>query len=402
MNRLLLSTLLFAVSCGAPVTRGVGSDGPSGGTGGTNGGSTGGSTGSGSTGGSTGSGSTGGTSGGSTGGTTGGSTTPDPVTRFAVIGDTGKDFDTNIPLADRWTQVPLYKTAKALAQTCTAKGGCGFALMLGDNFYKSGVSSAMDPQWKTKFEDPYAGAAFPFYAALGNHDYGQGGAGFELNLDPFGKARHQLDYAASSTKFKLPQAYYAFRQGPIDFAALDTNQIMLEPVLKARTSLAAQKTWIEQQRPSFTSPWRIAFAHHPYLSNGDHGNDGNYSGDSGLNGAALAGLALLGGTGQNLAEAFTGRTVKEFVEAHVCGKFDVYFSGHDHSLQDLGRPAGCATDFVVSGAGGSHTEVVTTRNPYQFQAAQEGFVIVEATRTKLVMTFHDDAGAVLHSRTLTK
>jgi hypothetical protein len=164
----------------------------------------------------------------------------------------------------------------------------------------------------------------------------------------------------------------------------------------------AQAAWIDQQRPTLAGPWRIAFGHHPYLSNGDHGNAGNYSGDSGLNALALAGLSALGGSAQNVTEAFQGRALKSFLEGHVCGKFDLYFSGHDHSLQDLKQPAGCATDFVISGSGGSHTAVVADRNPYWFQSGEEGFVMAEASRTKLVLTFFNKTGDQLHTRTLVK
>jgi tartrate-resistant acid phosphatase type 5 len=111
-------------------------------------------------------------SGGSGGSTGGGTPTPYPVTRFLVIGDTGKDFDTSIPLADRWTSVPQYVDARGVKKACDAKGGCAFAVMLGDNLYKTGVSGVDDPQWQTKFEQPYADLAFPFHPVYGNHDYG--------------------------------------------------------------------------------------------------------------------------------------------------------------------------------------------------------------------------------------
>jgi N-acetylmuramoyl-L-alanine amidase len=47
-----------------------------------------------------------------------------------------------------------FKVAGAIFQTC-ASSGCDFGLLLGDNFYPDGVSSADDPQRKTKFEQPY-------------------------------------------------------------------------------------------------------------------------------------------------------------------------------------------------------------------------------------------------------
>ncbi|MBL9107498.1 MAG: metallophosphoesterase [Myxococcales bacterium] len=48
-----------------------------------------------------------------------------------------------------------------------------FGILLGDNFYVSGVSGVSgvdDPQWQDKFELPYSDLTFPIYAVLGNHD----------------------------------------------------------------------------------------------------------------------------------------------------------------------------------------------------------------------------------------
>ena len=53
----------------------------------------------------------------------------------------------------------------------TPDPGFGFVVLLGDNFYEDGVASVDDPQWQTKFEDPYANIDLPFYAVLGNHDH---------------------------------------------------------------------------------------------------------------------------------------------------------------------------------------------------------------------------------------
>jgi predicted MPP superfamily phosphohydrolase len=53
--------------------------------------------------------------------------------------------------------------------------GLDFVMLLGDNFYRYGIESTEDPQWRYKFENMYRGPALdhvPFYAVLGNHDYG--------------------------------------------------------------------------------------------------------------------------------------------------------------------------------------------------------------------------------------
>src|SRR5206468_4319411 len=80
--------------------------------------------------------------------------------RFVALGDTGKGNDVQ------------FAVGRAMADVCTARGGCVLALLLGDILYPGGADSATDPQWQKKFEEPYAPVPFPFYGALGNHDYG--------------------------------------------------------------------------------------------------------------------------------------------------------------------------------------------------------------------------------------
>ncbi len=64
-----------------------------------------------------------------------------------------------------------YAVGRAVAEVCAVRG-CDFALMLGDNFYPDGVTSADDPQFISKFERPYAALTVPVYVALGNQDNG--------------------------------------------------------------------------------------------------------------------------------------------------------------------------------------------------------------------------------------
>lgn len=82
--------------------------------------------------------------------------------------------------------------ARAVFELCQ-RSGCDFGLLLGDNFYPSGVESTSDPQWQAKFEKPYAdllAAGIPFYAVLGNHDTDEG--------RDWGRADHQVAYSGVS------------------------------------------------------------------------------------------------------------------------------------------------------------------------------------------------------------
>jgi tartrate-resistant acid phosphatase type 5 len=276
--------------------------------------------------------------------------------RFVALGDTGK------------ANADQYAVAAAMEQKCL-QAGCDFAVLLGDNIYPSGVGSANDPLFQTHFEQPYANLVFPFFVALGNHDYGANGAGTN-----FGAGTYEVQYTQNSTKWRMPAEYYRFSFGNVEFFATDTNMAMFSSVSAQR---AALKGWLQQS----TATWKISLGHHPYKSNGEHGNAGNYDG---LKWVPIA----------------NGENVQDFFEDVLCGKVDLSLSGHDHSRQWLDvRCAG--TELVVSGAGASVT-TLQNNNPALFTRATVGFLWVEVAGNTLKAEFIDAAGNVEFTRTLTK
>lgn len=266
--------------------------------------------------------------------------------------------------------------AEAAADFCQSRGGCDFALLNGDNIYDAGVDGVDDPQWIDKFEAPYAALDFPFYAALGNHDYGAPpilqdfAAG--IGIDPT-RGQAQIDYAASQDKFRMPAAFYRVLEGPAEIVALDTATMFWRdlPFIEALTGFAETNMAQEQTLPQWAAEplagWRIAFGHHPYLSNGRHGNAGLYDG------VFLEGL-IGSGTG-----------LREFFEEYVLGQFDVYICGHDHNLQDLGEVEG--TTLIVSGAGASTTDLRDEwlRNDAVWEVDDKGFFALTITPDTLTI-----------------
>lgn len=338
---------------GGTASGGAGSGGtPSGGNGGTSG--AGGSAGS-ASGGAAGGGGTAGSGGTGQGGSGGSGATS---LRFIAVGDCGKG------------NTEQYTVGSAIAQKC-ATSGCDFVQLLGDNIYDSGVSGVDDPQWQDKFEKPYQNVNAPFWVVLGNHDYGGNGAGYEV-----WKADYQVQYSQKSSKWKLPAKYYLHSesQAAVDFVGLDTNAAMFG-------FHAQQKSAVTQWAQSSGATWKIAFGHHPYLSNGPHGNAGTYEG--------IPGIPVVSGAG-----------VKDLMDNSVCGKFDVYISGHDHSKQWL-TPTCSGTELIVSGGGASTTELKGQNSSY-FQASKTGFLYVEITGKTFKGEFYDSSGNLEFSRTLTK
>lgn len=296
------------------------------------------------------------------GGTHDGGTAPAPkVVRFVAMGDGGEGNEAQ------------YLVAHAVADVCVADG-CDFVLYLGDNFYDSGVDGLDDPQWQDKFEMPYAeltDLGVPFYVVLGNHDYGADG----LGIEPW-RGAVQVDYSAISATWNMPDEYYAFVREHVTFIGLDTNAIFWG------AGLDAQQDWVDETLAAASTPWRIVFGHHPYVSNGRHGNAGNYEGLP------------------SWVPIASGVNVRRFFEESLCdGPVDVYIAGHDHNRQWL--PITCGIQHFVSGAAAKTTGLEGRGNLAAFEDdASTGFLYVEIRDDLLIGRFYDQSGALQFEQAL--
>jgi hypothetical protein len=289
--------------------------------------------------------------------------TPPRVVRFVALGDAGEG------------NTAQYEVADAMGAVCALRG-CDFALYLGDNFYDAGVDGVDDEQFRTKFEDPYADLDFPFWVALGNHDFG------EVPL-LFWKTDYQVDYTQRSSKWTMPDHFYSFDQEHATFLALDTNMIML-----GLAWTQDQSGWIRKEIRTARDAgqeWVVAYGHHPWRSNGEHGNAGNYEG------AAFDPTGIVDGT-----------NVREFFRQELCNKVDLYLCGHDHNRQWL-DPV-CGVDLIVTGAGSKTTDLVhRDHNPTTWEDdAGEGFVWIELVDGTATVAFYDRAGQLEHEGVLVK
>ncbi|MGW0173543.1 metallophosphoesterase [Rhodococcus sp. NPDC003322] len=244
------------------------------------------------------------------------------------------------------------------------------ALGLGDNIYELGPTSEDDTQFTTKFEDPNHGLDFPWVMALGNHDNSAvfpGDGGWLLRGD------EEVDYHRRSRKWWMPSRYYSLRvpeRNPVvEFFVLDLNPLAayLPPLLSPYWSpngqfMSEQRAWLDAALASSTAKWKIAVTHHPYLSNGPHGDAGKYDGIP--------------------VEPMNGVHAKRFFEDHVVGRCHFILSGHDHSLQILEPTAASkGTRQIVSGASAknSHGKAgaeVDRRNLFQ-NYTDVGFMVMD-------------------------
>jgi acid phosphatase len=223
-----------------------------------------------------------------------------------------------------------------------------FLLLLGDNFYPSGVESIDDPQWVTAFEEPYGDPALarPFYVVLGNHDH-------------HGDVQAQIDYGAAHPRWILPAPWYEFRVAlpggaTADFYALDTTQLLDE------TPVAEQQLqWLAGALGRSRGRWQVVFGHHPFRSS--HKSDDAYR-------SRLE--PILRGFGVDLA-----------------------LFGHDHYSQWLAPVDGvhCA---IAGGGGGRDNDVDAEKSLLAlWSESGGGFADVMLDAERIVVEFADADGA---------
>lgn len=301
---------------------------------------------------------------------------PGPIEKrvvFIAMGDTGTG------------QQGQYAVARAIATWCASRQ-CDLVLGMGDNFYGVTPTQASDALFEERFEHPYADLSLPFYMILGNHDtgrYSDGDGGDQSK----GNVQVEYHYRTDrlSTKWQMPSRYYRFSlpvgdaEPLVEFFAIDSAPFVgawdtdndYPPSSYARQ----QGDWLSEAVTASRASWKLAFAHHPYISNGKHGNASNYDGAPVANGEVL--------------EKLNGLIFRDFMEDYVCNRVDWLFSGHDHNMQLLKPAAPCGfTQFAVSGAGAKANSL---HRPYDngnyFQIGNTiGFMYVEVMGNQMTIT----------------
>lgn len=273
------------------------------------------------------------------------------VVRFVAVGDTGKGNDTQKAVAAAMTEV------------CAEKG-CDFALLLGDNLYPDGMTSPDDPRMDAVFTDIYEDVPLTFHGVLGNHDYGR------QHVVVHGE--YQLAWATEHDQLSMPAAWYRFTAGPAELWALDTDTVFWE-------GHEAQAAWLDATLPHSDAKWKVVFGHHPYRSNGRHGNAGQYEGWS------------------NIPYA-SGRALRTLFDHHVAPAANLYLCGHEHNLQSLEHDG---LELVVSGAGASARPLIDRGNTLRAGHDVAGFAWIELSDA-LSVAFYDQHGTELSHDRITR
>lgn len=276
----------------------------------------------------------------------------EPVVSFLSVGDWGRDGASH----QRDVAVQMGKAAD--------RAGSRFTVSTGDNFYENGVTSAVDPQWKSSFEDIYTAPALqtPWYALLGNHDYR-------------GVPQAQIDYAKTSARWRMPSRYYKVSGADVglpqaDLFFIDSSPLVHSYRVKVESAIArnvagedvnAQLAWLDQELGQSHAPWKLVFGHHTIFSGGsEHGN-----------------------TVELVAQ------VKPLLQRHGV---QAYICGHEHDLQHLQVEG---VNYICTGAG---SEVRPTSHVAgtKFAMARSGFAVFNLAGDHLDLEFRDYLGASLY------
>lgn len=268
----------------------------------------------------------------------------------------------------------LGPVSRAMKTYC-AEADCAWAVMLGDNVYPDGLTLGADGlddagRFRTLFMEPFGTLGgdrddFRIYAALGNHDWKISRAASEA----------QIEWLEKNPPFYMDGAFYrvvpAGSEGLVEIFVLDTTLLLAtttvyeieieedgsETLLEdeedehpdgvAQLSGAERRMaiWLEEALADSTARWKIVTGHHALWSSG----------------------------GSKMEQA---RVLRRLILPALCRHADIYFAGHDHTLEahldDCSTETPGAPPFlqVVSGAGAKqrplHTPLVAAqqvRNP---------------------------------------
>ncbi len=248
-----------------------------------------------------------------------------------------------------------FTIAESMETICSHKG-CEMALMAGDNIYEDGATSVNDPQFISKFEEPYQNLNFPFYVALGNHDIRSGSNGTQA----------QIDYTSISNKWKMYDVYYSFEKADSEFFVIDTNTFADDQT---------QQQWLSDALETSTASWKVVLGHHSHHSVGYHKSI-------------------------DFFEGFKLGRLESAIDPILCEYVDIYVGGHDHHLQTGKRDCGYIN--IVSGAAAKSrgtTSYLVRNQGEQLQFSkgnQLGFHFLELKQDRAVVSVYDELSGLLH------
>lgn len=251
-----------------------------------------------------------------------------------ILGDTGTGEQKQYDIANR---------VKKYCQN----HNCYSAFIAGDVIYNDGVSNLSDPQFDTKFEDPYAQVDLVFNIAYGNHDY-------------HGCTKCYMDYSDLSPKWNMPFKYYKVSYPDVDYFVINTEKVTQK-----------QQDWLASKLSTSKAKWKVVVGHKPLIT-----YEASHTG-----------------------ERWDGR---QEIKSIICRNADVYVTGHAHLLEDIGKVTDCTVKQLISGGGGASTRSVIPNQKDKFVYEARGFLTMGVVDGNLTYGFRDIHGTLLRKVVLKK
>jgi tartrate-resistant acid phosphatase type 5 len=275
------------------------------------------------------------------------------VNYFLVVGDWGRNGQGDAQAVADWMGIA--------AEQFNSR----FVISTGDNFYCCGVASTEDHQWISSFENVFRSHSLqiPWYAVLGNHDYQ-------------GNVQAQIDYGKKNQRWKMPSRYFTNVIHGVRFVFIDTSPFIRSyhsrkdsyPDLHLQDT-TKQLAWLDSVLTNSSERWKIVVGHHPIYSVGEHGSE------------------------PDMKRLIEGKLEKHNVQ--------LYFAGHDHSLQSLQRK-GSPVYHLISGGGSEDTPVKKDPAISRFAKQTTGFMIVAQHSESMKIYFIDSNGKNIYTEIISK
>lgn len=267
--------------------------------------------------------------------------------RFLVLGDWGRP------------DAPAQRDVACAMGRIASDTQTDFVISTGDNFYRHGVRSVDDPQWRDTFENVYDAPSLqtPWYAVLGNHDYK-------------GSPDSEVAYSDHSTRWRMRARYWREdltlpTSERVSLFFLDTIPLahisQIQSLIPSESHAETQLRWLETELAACRSQWKLAVGHHPIFSSGTH-------------------------RGSPAMERF----VRPLLERYGVR---AYFNGHDHNLEHV--RAG-SVDYICSGSGAAARPTHAIEGS-RFAYPNPGFASCSLSAETLTLNFHDARGAQIYS-----
>ena len=221
-------------------------------------------------------------------------------------------------------------------------------ILLGDNFYPSGVLHKTDIQWEKKLKNFFPPTSKK-YAVLGNHDYLE---------NVF--AQISYTFYPNNHQWYMPTFFYDEIDLDYDCHHIFIDTCIFDPNITTMYSRACnissqnlqqyfgivfhyqekQKKWLQKVLEESTCKWKMVYGHYPVISNGPHQQATEFA---------------------SFVKPLFERT-----------KVDIYASGHDHNCQVLYDNG---VTYLVSG-GSNQYEPTSPSSKNVFTSDKEGFLFL--------------------------